>query len=375
MSPRIAKLVFLATVAPAAFAADFTVNSVADAGPGSLRQAILDANAAAGADQVVFAIPGAGPHAIAVLTPLPMITGTLRIDGYTQPGASPNTLVDGWDAEIRIEIDAIAVASGIGLRVRSTAVGSELRGLSLVNIRGVSIQVEADDAVVAGNLIGLRGDGRTPNQIGHGFLAGSQGAISALRQELAASARRIRIGGPAPADRNLVAGTTNGISAGANDIIEDVAIQNNWIGLDRTGLRVVGVGDGIYLRRTLRATVRDNVYASPNNPQLGPMPGGGTGITADFNNTDTVVQGNRLGVDPLGDGITGGFVPFGATSGLEMAQNSMRLSWSREEVDQRLHGIMKRIHKTCVDTSDLGGAASAQCNAHHTESRWLAFCK
>ena len=44
-----------------------------------------------------------------------------------------------------------------------------------------------------------------------------------------------------------------------------------------------------------------------------------------------------------------------ATSGLEMAQNSMRLSWSREEVDQRLHGIMKRIHKTCVDTSDRFG--------------------
>jgi glutamate dehydrogenase (NADP+) len=40
-----------------------------------------------------------------------------------------------------------------------------------------------------------------------------------------------------------------------------------------------------------------------------------------------------------------------ATSGLEMSQNSMRLSWSREEVDQRLHGIMKRIHATCVDMS------------------------
>jgi len=37
-----------------------------------------------------------------------------------------------------------------------------------------------------------------------------------------------------------------------------------------------------------------------------------------------------------------------AVSGLEMSQNSMRLSWSREEVDQRLHGIMKDIHSTCV---------------------------
>jgi glutamate dehydrogenase (NADP+) len=40
-----------------------------------------------------------------------------------------------------------------------------------------------------------------------------------------------------------------------------------------------------------------------------------------------------------------------ATSGLEMVQNSMRLSWTREEVDQRLHHIMKHIHKQCVDAS------------------------
>jgi glutamate dehydrogenase (NADP+) len=37
-----------------------------------------------------------------------------------------------------------------------------------------------------------------------------------------------------------------------------------------------------------------------------------------------------------------------ATSGLEMSQNSMRLNWTREEVDQRLHQIMVNIHKTCV---------------------------
>ena len=40
-----------------------------------------------------------------------------------------------------------------------------------------------------------------------------------------------------------------------------------------------------------------------------------------------------------------------ATSGLEMSQNSMRMSWTREEVDSRLHGIMKSIHKACYETS------------------------
>lgn len=37
-----------------------------------------------------------------------------------------------------------------------------------------------------------------------------------------------------------------------------------------------------------------------------------------------------------------------ATSGLEMSQNSLRLSWPAEEVDQRLHGIMVSIHEACV---------------------------
>ncbi len=40
-----------------------------------------------------------------------------------------------------------------------------------------------------------------------------------------------------------------------------------------------------------------------------------------------------------------------ATSGLEMSQNSMRLPWPKEEVDQRLHQIMKNIHHTCLDTA------------------------
>jgi glutamate dehydrogenase (NADP+) len=44
-----------------------------------------------------------------------------------------------------------------------------------------------------------------------------------------------------------------------------------------------------------------------------------------------------------------------ATSGLEMSQNSMRLSWSRDEVDQRLHQIMIAIHKNCFDTAETYG--------------------
>ena len=37
-----------------------------------------------------------------------------------------------------------------------------------------------------------------------------------------------------------------------------------------------------------------------------------------------------------------------ATSGLEMSQNSLRMNWTREEVDAKLHGIMVSIHEACV---------------------------
>jgi glutamate dehydrogenase (NADP+) len=51
-----------------------------------------------------------------------------------------------------------------------------------------------------------------------------------------------------------------------------------------------------------------------------------------------------------------------ATSGLEMAQNSMRYSWTRDEVDQRLHLIMKSIHKACVETAERFGTPGNYVN-------------
>jgi glutamate dehydrogenase (NADP+) len=51
-----------------------------------------------------------------------------------------------------------------------------------------------------------------------------------------------------------------------------------------------------------------------------------------------------------------------ATSGLEMSQNSMRLPWSKEEVDQRLHEIMRNIHRSCVDTARAYGTPGNYVN-------------
>ena len=51
-----------------------------------------------------------------------------------------------------------------------------------------------------------------------------------------------------------------------------------------------------------------------------------------------------------------------AVSGLEMSQNSLRLSWTREEVDNRLHGIMKSIHQACVEAAETYGTPGNYIN-------------
>jgi glutamate dehydrogenase (NADP+) len=51
-----------------------------------------------------------------------------------------------------------------------------------------------------------------------------------------------------------------------------------------------------------------------------------------------------------------------ATSGLEMTQNSMRIGWSREEVDKKLQGIMAAIHKNCFETADRFGTPGNYVN-------------
>ncbi len=79
----------------------------------------------------------------------------------------------------------------------------------------------------------------------------------------------------------------------------------------------------------------------------------GVYLVSEGANMPTVPEGVNLFVDKKilygpGKAANAGGV---ATSGLEMSQNSLRLSWTREEVDQRLHGIMKAIHQACVDAS------------------------
>ncbi|NIM17004.1 MAG: NADP-specific glutamate dehydrogenase [Candidatus Aminicenantes bacterium] len=83
----------------------------------------------------------------------------------------------------------------------------------------------------------------------------------------------------------------------------------------------------------------------------------GVRVISEGANMPTTAEGINVFMDNnvlygLGKAANAGGV---AVSGLEMSQNSLRLSWSREEVDQKLHGIMKAIHKAAYETSEAYG--------------------
>ena len=126
---RLGVLSTLTLFAGATFADTYTVNNTADAGAGSLRQAILDANGhsnSGGPDQIHFAIPGTQVHSIAPVTPLPRITDAVFIDGLTQPGASGAS----WPPTLKIVVAGNnAGANADGLALEHGASNSTVRGL------------------------------------------------------------------------------------------------------------------------------------------------------------------------------------------------------------------------------------------------------
>src|SRR5205807_1424701 len=140
-------------------AATFDVTTTADSGAGSLRDAITLANANAGLDTITFHIPGSGVHTITPLPDLPTITDPVIIDGYTQPGASPNTNpltlgpgALGSNAVILIELSGSGGA-GVGLNI--SAGNSTVRGLAINRFANSGINLSpADGNIIEGNFLG-----------------------------------------------------------------------------------------------------------------------------------------------------------------------------------------------------------------------------
>lgn len=188
----------------------------------TLREAILLANAQSGSDVIRFAIPGDGPHVLQPLSNLPVITGGLLIDGYSEFGAVPNAAETGSDAVLMIEL--LAANSTHVLRTCTTEL-VDIRGLAIHGGTVTTIATQSNDNASCSAIgsLRLRGSWLGLNPDGTPGIASSFGVLS--------TDTRLTLGGPELADRNVFANTTIAVRiAGVASNLSSV--QNNLFGLN-----------------------------------------------------------------------------------------------------------------------------------------------
>ncbi len=261
----------------------FVVTNANDAGAGSLRQAIIDANAAPDTDTIDFNIAGAGVQTISPLSPFPDITNPVTIDGYSQPGAVENTAVAGFDGTLLIELDGTNAGSGsVGLNLSGGA--STVRGLVINRFDVNGIAVHSDDNVIAGNFIGTDASGTAA--LGNG----SQGIhVDTALGNL--------IGGTTPEARNVISGNGEGLEIRGD--CDDNVVQGNFIGTNAAGTGSLGnLSNGIRIVNGPVNTVVGGMVAGARNIVSGNQ---GTGVViTSATATNSLVQGNYIGTDVTG---------------------------------------------------------------------------
>ncbi|HZU36693.1 MAG TPA: hypothetical protein VFA18_12320, partial [Gemmataceae bacterium] len=329
------------------------VNPSPGAGTGTLRQAIVDADAVgtgtgANPDLIAFNIPTTDPgynsttgaFTIQPLSALPTVSDTVVIDGFTQPGSAPNTLpnqgpgagdnamrniiVDGsllsgscnlglysTPDQARAALDAAAAAAPNGLVVAGG--NSKVTGLVAQNWRSdfIAYNFNPYTGSYSSWQIAIGGTGidlvSNANTVAGVYVANAGPGI------LVDNAANNAIGGTAPGARNVIDGssalTIQGAGATGN------RVQGSYIGLD--GTHVLNSDGGINI-----VNASDNVIGGAAPGAGNVIVSGNTGIwiEGDSNSTPAsgnVVQGNYIGTNPAGDacllpaGVRGGVILLG----------------------------------------------------------------
>lgn len=262
-------------------ATTIVVTNTNDSGSGSLRQAILDANAASNLNYIHFDIGAScGPRIINLASPLPQISQSVVIDGYTQPGSARNTSPTGNNSVICI------VINGQGSVFNGIDTASSMTGALTLDGMGFG-----GFSVIAVNLRGGAGHRLVGSQVG-----GQLGNLTLLPSPICvqvgslfgdAGADDAEIGGSAAAERNTISDCTDAgirIGSGANGVM----VANNHLGTGRSGEAANEANlDGLVIQGS--NTLAFNNVISNNNRH-------GVRISGD-QAKDNVITDNRIGVN------------------------------------------------------------------------------
>jgi len=265
---------------PPTFAATFAVTTTADSGPGSLRTAIEAANAAPGADTILFRIPlsdpgfAGGVFTIRPTSELPAVQGPTLLDGYSQVGFIGNTNPDGPE----IVLNGALAGGATGLVVLGE--NSVIRGLVINGFTASGLGLGGSNNRVEGCYIGTNASGSAavPN--------GAEG--------ISLGGNRQTVGGTEARSRNVISGNTRSgvFSGGGNGHV----LAGNFIGTNAAGTAALPNGElGIFLQNAFETLIGGTVAGSRN--LISGNAAGGVELESGNNNR---VQGNYIGTDVRG---------------------------------------------------------------------------
>lgn len=310
-------------------AATFTVTNTANAGPGSLRDAIIQANAVPGNDIIVFNIPGVGPQTINIQSQLPALVDPagVLIDGLTQPGAMMG-LNPPASLGLLININGFGAGPSHGFVIQSP--NNAIRGLAIGQFEQDGIRIETTmigttNNVIELNIIGSNHNGVTP--LGNGT---NQSQPWAGVNIVAANCM-------GTAFANLVinnvisANYAEGVSMSSCPPAADVYandIVHNYIGTDISGTLPLGnIHDGVYMGEGTHDNLVDDNIICDNGYEGVCMIGFINPPEVFMMTYSNTVQNNSIGVDAMGmplgnlrDGVSCGI--YGPQFSLGYASNN-----------------------------------------------------
>jgi uncharacterized repeat protein (TIGR01451 family) len=321
----------------AAGAATFTVTVTNDSGAGSLRQAILDANAAGGADTIAFNI-SSGTKTIVLASGLPPVTEGVVMDGASQPGFAGLPLIEIsgtnitgagtnglrlWGGSNTVRSLVIRSFTGNGIEIATNGYnliegcyigtglvgtndfGNTLAGIFITNsafnvIGGTDV---TNRNVISGNNqqgVHLGGTNSFGNQvlgniIGLG-VTGSNAVANSQNGVFISNGRSNVIGGTVAGARNIISGNTVSGVRIENGGAQANQILGNYIGLEITGTTNRANGaNGVHILNAASNLVGNATSAGRN------VISGNTTAGVRLENAATnVIQGNYIGTDVTG---------------------------------------------------------------------------